>query len=120
MMVDTVEHRNAYQKAIETSSALLIRTAQADARKSVSKWCWVILGTCLSCLPYINVLALVLAIVAIGYSIPKINLSTPERTRIYSQYPALYTVQYRRTARKLRLMCMLWGWIAGIFFINPF
>ena len=105
---------------IETSSSLLIRTAQVDARKNVSKWRWVILGICMSCLSTIKVFSLCVAIVCIYLFTPHINLSTPERIRIYSKHPALYTQQYRKTVHKLQFTSLLWGWIIGIIFLIPF
>lgn len=105
---------------IETSSALLIRTANADARKNVSKWRWGILGICLSLLPVFNVIAFIVAIVFVYLLIPKIDLSIPDRLEVYSQHPALYTEQYRKTVKKLRFMCVFCGWIVGIIFLNPF
>ncbi len=104
---------------IGTSSALLIRIAQADARRNVSRLCWCVLGICLGFLPFINVLAFSVAIVIMCLLVPKIDLSTPERVEIYSQDPALYTEQYRKTVKKLRFMNILSGWIIGIIIFNP-
>ncbi len=101
-------------KKIEASSTLIIRTAQTDARENVSKWRWGILGMCLSFLPFINVLALGIIAAFVYFSIPKIDLSVPERVKIYSQHPALYTKQYRKTAKKLRFINILCGWTVGI------
>ena len=106
-------------KKIGTSSGLIIGTAQNDARKNVSKWRWGILGMCLSFLPILNLLAPGIAATFIYFSTPKIDLSTPERVEIYSKHPALYTERYRKTAKMLRFMYILCGWIAGIFILNP-
>ena len=101
-------------KTIGTSSTQIIRTAQTDARKNVSKWHWRILGICLSFLPFINLLALGIASIFVYLLIPKIDLSTPERVQIYFKHPALYTKQYRKTAKKLRFINILCGWTIGI------
>lgn len=97
-----------------TSTTQIIRTAQTDARKNVSKWHWRILGICLSFLPFINLLVLGMAAAFVYLLIPKIDLSTPERVQIYSKHPALYTEQYLKTAKKLRFINILCGWTIGI------
>ncbi|MYF98442.1 hypothetical protein F4212_04810 [Candidatus Poribacteria bacterium] len=101
----------------EISSELLIRVAQADAQRDVSKWCWMVFGMCLSILPVINVVLLVIAILIVNLLIPKIDFSLPERVGIYSQHPALYTDRYRKTAKRLRSMHILCGWTIGIIII---
>ena len=101
----------------EVSSELLIRVAQADAQRDVSKWCWMVFGMCLSILPVINVVLLVIAVLIVNLLIPKIDFSSLERVRIYSQHPALYTEQYRKTAKRLRSMNILRGWTIGIIII---
>ncbi|MDE0088327.1 MAG: hypothetical protein OXU23_21575 [Candidatus Poribacteria bacterium] len=101
-------------KTIRTSSKQIIISAQTDARKNISKWHWRILGICLSFLPFINLLALGIASAFAYLLIPKIDLSTPERVQIYSKHPALYTEQYRKTAKKLRFINVLCGWTIGI------
>lgn len=106
-------------KKFETPSTLIIRTAQTDARKNVSKWRWGILGICLSLLPFFDIFVFGIASAFVYLLIPKIDLSEPERVRIYSQHPALYTEQYRKTAKMLRFMYILYGWITGIFILNP-
>ena len=107
-------------KKIQTSSTLIIRTAQTDARRNVSKWRWGTLGICLSLLPFFKIYVFGIAAVFVYLSVPKIDLSTPERVRIYSEHPALYTEQYRKTAKKLRFIRIFCGWIAGITILNPF
>jgi hypothetical protein len=106
-------------KTIGTSSTLIIRTAQTDARKNVSKWRWAILGICLSFLPFFKILVLGMAAAFVYLLIPKIDLSLPERVQIYAKHPALYTTQYRKTAKMLRFMYILCAWIIGIFILNP-
>lgn len=103
-----------------TPSALLISTAKMDARKSVSKWRWVTLGVSVSCLPVINLSAFGIVVVFAYLLIPKIDLSTPERLQIYSEHPARYTEQYRKTAKKLRILSIFCGWVIGMIFLNPF
>lgn len=103
-----MEHSN------KTSSALLISTARLDARRSVSKWRWSVLGFCLSFLPVVNVVAVGIASL-IAYLIePKIDLSTTEKVEMYSQHPALYTGQFRKRARIVRIVSILCGWGIGI------
>ena len=98
----------------KTSSALLISTARLDARRSVSKWRWGVLGFCLSFLPIVNVVAVGIASL-IAYLIgPKIDLSTTEKVEIYSQHPALYTLYYCKTAKTVRFLSILCGWIIGV------
>lgn len=97
----------------KTSSVLLIGTAKSDARGSVSKLRWSVLGFCLSILPKINILALGIAALVVYIIIPKINLSSSERAEIYSQHPALYTKYYRKTAKTVRLLSILCGWSIG-------
>ena len=99
---------------IETPSTMLIRTAKADARKNVSKWRWGILGICLSFLPFIDLLALGISAAFVSRLVPKIDLSVPERVKIYSQHPALYTEKYRKTVKKLRFIYLFCGWTVGI------
>ena len=111
--VDKAENRRMTNK-IETSSAMLISTAKADARKSVSKWRCGILGICLSFLPFINLLALGISAAFVFRLVPKIDLSVPERVSIYSHHPALYTETYRKTVKKFRFIYILCGWTVGI------
>ena len=98
----------------KTSSALLSSTAKSDARRSVSKWRWGVFGLCLSFLPIVNILALVLAVLVVYILIPQIDLSASERVEIYSQHPALYTLHYRKTAKTVRFLSILCGWIIGV------
>ncbi len=101
----------------EISSELLTRIAQADAQIDASKWCWMVFGFGLSILPVINVVLIVIAVIIVNLLVPKIDFSSPERVRIYSQHPALYTEQYRKTAKRLRSVNILWGWTIGIIII---
>lgn len=100
--------------SVKTSSALLITHAKTNARKSVSKLRWGVLGICLSFLPKVNILALGITILVVYILIPKIDLSTSERVEIYSQHPALYTEYYRKTAKTVRLLSVFCGWIIGV------
>lgn len=104
----------------ETPSACLTRLAQAAARRSVSKWRWRALGACFGVLPVINLVMLGISIILINILTPKINLSTLERVRIYSQHPALYTAQYCTTAKRVQLRSTFCGWIAGVSVLNFF
>ena len=98
----------------ETSSDMLIRIAQADAQRNVSKWGWRTLGVGLSILPAINVVALGIAILIMYLLIPNMDLSSPEKVRVYSRHPSLYTEQFRKTSKMLRSMNVLCGWTIGI------
>ena len=98
----------------KTSSVLLIGTAKSDARKSVSKWRWGVIGLCLSFLPSIKFLVLGIVVLIAHILIPKIDLSTSERVEIYSQQPALYTASYRKTAKTVRFMSIFYGWLVGV------
>ncbi len=100
--------------SVKTSSALLITHAKTDARKSVSKLRWGVLGICLSFLPKVYILALGITILVVSILIPKIDLSISERVEIYSQHPALYTEYYRKTAKTVRLLSVFCGWIIGV------
>lgn len=97
----------------KTSSTLLISAARLDARRSVSKWRWGVLGICLSFLPIIGVISLCVVLLVVYILIPKIDLSTSEKVELYSQHPALYTVHYRKTAKTVRVLSCLFGWIFG-------
>ena len=102
----------------KTSSASLIRVAQIDASRSVSRWRWVVFGAVLSILPAINILLLGISTVVMSILTPKINLSTPKRLMPYFQNPAGYTAEYRRTAKRLRCLRTFYGWLAGIVMLN--
>lgn len=104
---------------VELTSTILRNTARMDARKNVSKWTWVVFGFILSIIPYIKVVALIVGCILGFLLIPKIDLSTPEQVRVYSQHPALYTKHYRKTAKMLRLITTLCGWLTGIILLNP-
>lgn len=104
----------------KTSLVLLITHAKTDARKSVSKLRWGILGICLSFLPKVNILALAITILVVSILKPKIDLSTSERVEIYSQHPALYTEYYRKTAKIVRFMSVFCGWLIGLIYLDFF
>ena len=102
------------------SSALLIDVARADASRSVSKWRWAVFGALLSILPVINVVLLGISAVIVSTLTPKIDLSTTKRLTFYFQNPACYTAEYRRTAKRLRCMRTLYGWLVGVITLNLF
>lgn len=104
----------------KTSLAMLISTAKSDARKSVSKWRWSVLGLCLSFLPKINIPALCIAILVVYILIPKIDLYISARVEIYSLHPALYTLHYRKAAKTVRLLSIFCGWIIGVISLVSF
>ena len=106
----------------ETSipSASLIRVAQVDASRSVSKWRWIVFGAVLSILPTLNIVFLGISAVVMGTLTPKIDLSSPKRLTLYFQNPACYTVEYQRTAKRLRCLRTLYGWLAGVIIFNFF
>ncbi len=108
--------------APETSipSALLIRVARVDASRSVSKWRWIVFGAVLSILPAINIVFLGISAVIMGTLTPKIDLSSPKRLTLYFENPACYTVEYQRTAKRLRCLRILYGWLAGFIILNLF
>lgn len=96
------------------SAALLISAARLDARRSVSKWRWSVLGFCLSFLPVVNVVSVGIASL-IAYLIrPKIDMSTSEKVEVYSEHPALYTEQFRKMVRIVRIVSILCGWVIGL------
>ena len=101
----------------EIASAVLIRTAKADARRDVSKWRWRTFGIGLCIVSVINIVLLGIAILFVYLKIPTINLSSPERVNVYSQHPALYTKYYRKTLKTLRTLNIFCGWIIGIIII---
>ena len=101
-------------------SASLICRARADASRSVSKWRWIVFGAVLSILPTINIVVLGISAAVMGTLTPKIDLSTPKRLTFYFQDPACYTVEYQRTAKRLRCLRTLYGWLAGFIIFNLF
>ena len=103
-----------------TLSASLIRIAQVDASRNVSKWRWTVFGAVLSILPIINIVLLGISTVVLSTLTPKIDLSTPKRLTFYFQNPACYTAEYRRTAKRLRCLRTFYGWIAGVIILNLF
>lgn len=105
-------------KTVELTSTMLRHAARMDARRSVSKWAWSLFGLILSVIPFIKVVALIVGCILVFLLIPKIDLSTPEQVRVYSQHPALYTEHYRKTAKMLRLITTLCGWLSGIILLN--
>ena len=103
-----------------TPSASLIHVARTDAARSISKWRWIAFGAVLSVLPVINIVLLGISTLVMGTLAPKIDLSTPKRLTFYFQNPACYTAEYRRTAKRLRCMRTLYGWLAGVITLNLF
>ena len=101
-------------------SVSLIRVAQGDASRSVSKWRWTVFGAVLSILPIINIVLLGISTVVMSTLVPKIDLSTPKRLMRYFQNPACYTAEYQRTARRLRCLWTFYGWLAGVIILNLF
>ena len=91
-----------------------INAARTDASRSVSKWRWVTLGVIISIVPTINILLMGISAVVLSILAPTIDLSTPQRQAVYFQNPARYTVEYRRTAKKIRCMWTFYGWLGGI------
>lgn len=98
----------------------LIRVARVDASRSVSKWRWIVFGAVLSILPTINIVLLGISAIVMSALTPKMDLSTPKRLTRYFQNPACYTVEYQRTAKRLRCLRTLYGWLAGIIIFNFF
>lgn len=96
----------------------LIRLAKTDARKSVAIWLWGSIGFLISLIPFVKIPALILGCLLVLLSIPRIDLSTPEIVRTYSQHPALYTKKYVKHVKVLRFFNILCGWICGSIFIS--
>ncbi len=98
----------------------LVAVARLDALQSVSKWRWAVFGVILSIVPVVNIILLGMAVVVISVLTPNIDLSLSNRLAFYFQNPACYTAEYRKTAKRLRYMWTLYGWLAGAIIINLF
>ena len=104
----------------QTSAAMLIRGARLDASRSIAKWRWITLGVILSIVPILNIVLLGISTIVLSVATPTIDLSTPQRQAMYFENPARYTVEYRRTAKRLRCMQTFYGWLAGVIILNLF
>ncbi len=104
----------------QTPSASLIHAARLDASRSIAKWRWTLFGLILSTVPIINIVLLGISTIVLSVLTPTIDLSTPKRQALYFQNPARYTVEYRRTAKRLRCMQTFYGWLAGVIILNLF
>jgi len=103
-----------------TPSASLIHAARLDASRSVAKWRWTLFGVILSIVPIINIILIGISTIVLNVLTPTIDLSAPQRQALYFQNPARYTVEYRRTAKRLRCMQTFYGWLAGVIILNLF
>ena len=101
-------------------SAAVIPVAQSDASQSISKWGWTAFGAVLSIVPMVNIFLLGISVVIVSVLTPHVDLSSPKRLEFYFQHPALYTAEYRKTAKRLRCMWMLYGWLTGFIILNFF
>lgn len=104
----------------QTSSAVLIRGARVDASRSIARWRWITFGVILSIVPIFNIVLLGISTIVLNVVTPTIDLSTPQRQAIYFENPARYTLEYRRTAKRLRCMRTFYGWLAGAIIFNLF
>ena len=104
----------------QTPSVSLIHTARLDASRSVAKWRWIVFGVILSVIPTVNIVLLSISTIVLSVLTPTIDLSMPQRQVLYFQNPARYTVEYRRTAKRLRCMQTFYGWLAGVIILNLF
>ena len=77
-------------------------------------------GLILSIVPIINIVLLGVSTIVVSVLRPTIDLSTPKRQALYFQNPARYTVEYRRTAKRLRCMQTFYGWLGGVIILNLF
>ncbi|RKU08660.1 hypothetical protein C6503_22985 [Candidatus Poribacteria bacterium] len=77
-------------------------------------------GVILSIVPIINVILLGVITIVLRVLTPAIDLSTSKRQTLYFQNPARYTVEYRRTAKRLRCMQTFYGWLTGVIILNLF
>ena len=74
----------------------------------------------LSILPIVNIVLFGMSAVVLSALTPTIDLSTSKRQERYFQNPARYTVEYRRTAKRLRCLRTFYGWFAGLVILNLF
>jgi hypothetical protein len=104
----------------QTPSASLIHAARSDASRNVAKWRWTLFGVILSIVPIINIALIGISTIVLSILTPTIDLSAPQRQALYFQNPARYTLEYRRTAKRLRCMRTFYGWLAGVIILNLF
>ncbi|MCY3741738.1 MAG: hypothetical protein OXH00_12020 [Candidatus Poribacteria bacterium] len=104
----------------QTPSVSLIHAARLDASRSVAKWRWTLFGVILSIVPTVNIVLLGISTIVLSVLTPTIDLSVPQRQSLYFQNPARYTVEYRRTAKRLRCMQTFYGWLTGVIILNLF
>ncbi len=104
----------------QTPSASLIHAARLDASRNVAKWRWTLFGIILSIVPIINIVLIGISTIVLNVLTPTIDLSAPQCQALYFQNPARYTVEYRRTAKRLRCMRTFYGWLAGVIILNLF
>ena len=104
----------------QTPSASLIHAARLDASRSIAKWRWIMFGVILSIVPIINIVLIGISTIVLSVLTPTIDLSVPQRQALYFQNPARYTVEYQRTAKRLRCMQTFYGWLAGVIILNLF
>ena len=104
----------------QTPSASLIHAARLDASRCVSKWRWTLFGVILSIVPIVNIVLICLSTIVLSVLTPTIDLSAPQRQALYFQNPARYTVEYRRTAKRLRCMQTFYGWLIGVIILTLF
>ena len=98
----------------------LADVARLDALQSVSRLRWAAFGVVLSIVPAVSVVLLGVNAVIVSVLTPKMDLSSSKRLEFYFQNPACYTTEYRQTAKRLRSMWTLYGWLAGAVIINFF
>ncbi len=94
--------------------------ARTDALRNVSRVRWATLGVILGIVPTVNIILFGIFIGIVSVLTPKIDLSTAKRLAFYFQNPACYTVEYRKTAKRLRSLWTLYGWLAGVIGLNFF
>ena len=104
----------------QTPSASLVHAARLDASRSVAKWRWIVFGVILSIVPILNIVLLGISTIVLSVLTPRIDLSAPKRQSLYFQNPARYTMEYRRTAKRLRCMQTFYGWLVGVIILNLF
>lgn len=94
--------------------------AQADALQSISRWRWTVFGVILGTVPIVNIVLLGISAVIVSFLTPNIDLSSSKRLAFYFQNPACYTAEYQKTAKRVRYMRTLYGWLAGVIILNFF
>ena len=104
----------------QTPPASLIHAARLDASRSVAKWRWTLFGVILSIVPTVNIVLIGISTIVLSILTPTIDLSAPQRHALYFQNPARYTVEYRRTAKRLRCMQTFYGWLIAVIILTLF